>query len=597
MMSENNNETTNINSEYFYFPVDENGERIKNSEGKAMLALNEQYRGDGLAGYDYSQGNGEKLDLPDELEIPREFDGIPVEALVPGMFAGNKKVKKIRFPTLVLPEEETPEGELSEEEPPAILKVLPEYFCWQATNLQELLDTDNITEIKTAAFGYTRIKNAQFTRLTTLGNGCFLNCAYLETVHIGGVSAVPFKTFMNCTLLREVTVGETAVATGKTVTSIGQLAFANTRSLRELSWLNSNIAMDKGAFYCSGIDTSSLVVTGDTQPNAFPKFQKAIDFWADPNFEPDVCCNRLATKLSQNYAGWKGENFPKWNGTTYDNVHAFFAVMHIHSAITGKYYSSPSEFMEELQSDPKLAKFLLEANWPGNFKNVASMFEALGHHTEVHGNGSTLNEKNYLAVQKALEQGAYVYTEVPSLSYWMAGNYRTGHAVVLYGINHDKEVRVLDSNVLHEEFREGGLDPNIDVYAYTMPYQNMVGTGSRFVIVYPRKKEPVVRWTGHGETGRFFFHSMPNEYPANCVTTCCVEVKDDESYAPTPRNGILTAYLMGGYGYRTFVPEGETALYMQVMYRNEKGVYTWGDWVKLSPDTTAATGGDGGTSA
>lgn len=554
-MSENNNENVNVHAQYFRITTD----------GVAYLNLD-------TCGTDYA-------DMPEELRLPAQIDGHDVLSLATGMFAGNKRIKKVTLPTTI--------------------NRIPDWFCRYATNLHSIDGTENIREIGKSAFYNTRIKSANFPALGaedasdvpgTLGVGAFGGCAYLETANIGSVTTIPAQTFVNCPRLREVTGGSL-------VTSIGRVAFANTRSLRKLSWLNSNITMAAGAFYCSGIDTSSLVVTGGTQPNAFPKFQEAIDFWTNQQLEYTPCRNRLATKLSQNYAGWKGENFPKWNGTTYDNVHAFFAVMHIHSAITGKYYSSPSEFMEELQSDPKLAKFLLEANWPGNFKNVASMFEALGHHTEVHGNGSTLNEKNYLAVQKALEQGAYVYTEVPSLSYWMAGNYRTGHAVVLYGINHDKEVRVLDSNVLHEEFREGGLDPNIDVYTYTMPYQNMVGTGSRFVIVYPRKKEPVVRWTGHGETGRFFFHSMPNEYPANCVTTCCVEVKDDESYAPTPRNGILTAYLMGGYGYRTFVPEGETALYMQVMYRNEKGVYTWRDWVKLSPDTTAATDGDGETSA
>lgn len=458
-MSSNNNEniteTTNNAHPYFKFE--------KDAQGKNVLVLHEAYRGVGFEGYPFSQrGETEtELELPEMLEIPDEIDGITVETLADGIFAGNKKVKNIKFLTNV--------------------KELPAWFCCSANNLRAIHGTGQIKSIGKNAFVSTRIKEALFPVLEELETGAFAKCAYLETADIGKVSTIPMQAFYRCALLREVMGGEN-------VNSIGKEAFFHTRSLRELPLLARVNKVEDGAFFYSRICTSLPAGNGIAE-KAFPTVDNKTDFWTNVKFTPRR--NRIVTKLSQLNSAWAGETFLLDDDKKYNEACALFAVMHIHSAITGKYYSTPDDFVAELK-ERDLFKFLTIYNWPGDFTSVAPMFEALGYRTEVHGNGSDLNRQDYQALVDALAEGAYIYTQVGTYSNWEKDWDETepnaGHAVVIYGINDLGEVCVLDSDVLHESFRQGGLEPNVDIYTYTMPYQNMVGSSSNFVIVYPTKE-------------------------------------------------------------------------------------------------------------
>jgi hypothetical protein len=62
---------------------------------------------------------------------------------------------------------------------------------------------------------------------------------------------------------------------------------------------------------------------------------------------------------------------------SYGDACAFFAVMHIYSAITGKYYNSPQAFRDELANNNSYRDFLSYPNWPGIFANVKKIFQTL----------------------------------------------------------------------------------------------------------------------------------------------------------------------------------------------------------------------------
>ena len=461
--------------------------------------------------------------LPDVLRIPDMIAETEVTSLASNMFASNSRIKAIKIPKTV--------------------KTIPVAFCQSATNLRAIYGTEQITAIGSSAFWSVRIKEARFPNLTELGTGVFIGCAYLEFADIGGVESIPERTFANCGLLREV------IARNK-VTSIGTLAFYHTRSLRELPLLADVTQVGEAAFLGSSINTS-LPVIGDIHTTAFPVAKHTTNFWSGVPFTP--CRNRITTKLSHLNDAWKTHPLLEQNGTrTYGNSRALFAVMHIHSAITGQYYSEPAEFINELNS--KDITECLNDDWTGVIDNVDNLFKALGYQTEVHGKDAPLSSKDYKALVDSLAHGAYVYTQVQE-----EDSANNPHGVAIYGINDLGEVCVLDSYTLHENFRESGFEPNIDIYTYTTPYQNITAPNRDFVIVYPTKDEPSAEWTFYAPDNAFTAASKPSDYPENRVTIC--RVVGDKG-TPGAKNGIMTAYRVGDSAYRTFMPDTEAALYL-----------------------------------
>ena len=133
----------------------------------------------------------------------------------------------------------------------------------------------------------------------------------------------------------------------------------------------------------------------------------------------------------------------------------------IHSALSGKLYSHPDEFAEDVRVID--ASLLTKDKNPTNFTNVAPFFTKLGYKTTVR--EADITQEIYQEICYALARGAYVYSQVSADN--SADN---GHAVAIYGINSNKEVLVLDSGT-HV------------VLTYRIPYQNLTGPSSNIVIV------------------------------------------------------------------------------------------------------------------
>lgn len=438
-----------------YFDITEDG----------VISLKEDYRGSGTSKYPASVGNGSLLELPEVLVIPDSVNGIEVTALAEGMFYGNTRVKEITLPTAVT--------------------AIPAVFCQFATNLRAVNRTDRITKIGSMGLAATRLKKACFPNLEEMGTFAFTACGYLEVVDIGKIETIPQNAFADCAFLCEVLGGDS-------VTAIDSTAFYRTRRLKDLPLLSHVTTVGKRAFFGSRICTA-LSSDDSIHAQAFPISDNDTDFWSGVQYAP--CCHRITTKLSQSDPAWSTKTLltdDSGNNILFSSGCALFAVLHIHSAITGKYYATPEDFVQELQEDDNLSQFMLYENWPGQFKNVARMFNALGYQTEVYGeeDGSDLTKEDYEALVKALRAGAYVYTQAGVAQNWENDSFDGGHAVALYGINELGEVYVLDSSVVHEYFRADGFEADADIYTYTMPYQNIVGPSSNFVVVYPPDVEP-----------------------------------------------------------------------------------------------------------
>lgn len=417
-----------------------------------IVSLKEDYRGEGIEDYPASVGNGTQAALPDHLVIPDTINGIQVTALAPGMFYGNTRVKEITIPDTVT--------------------VISEAFVMYATNLKNVENTENITEVGELAFAGTKIKSVSLPKLQELGAKAFALCGYLKEIDIGSVTEIPERAFADCAFLEEV------ISHGS-VSTIGAMAFYHTRHLRDLPLLANVTNVSNYAFFASRICTK-IPAGGGIESKAFPSADNTVDFWTGVSTTPRI--NRIITKLSQANPAWSGDKLivddPDF---LYGDGCSFFTAMHICSALSGKYYSKPSDFAGELKANTNLSQFLYSDTYIA--RNPQAFFEAMDYRTELFADGITA--ENYKTMADAFLNGAYVYSQAASFNHWQSDIFDYGHAVMLYGINELGEVCVLDSAIRHEHYRSEGFELGHDVYTYTMPYQNLVGDNSKFLIVYP----------------------------------------------------------------------------------------------------------------
>lgn len=431
---------------------DESYETYFDIDCDGLVSLKAEYRGRPSATtYPYAVSDmgvgveGSKIsELPEKVVIPDVIDGTAVTGVQAGMFYCNERLRELVLPDAV--------------------EEIPTYFCREAMNLRTIHNTERITKIATLGFAYTRVEKLMFPNLTEVEDSAFGACGFLYSVDIGKITKIPDRTFMQCCLL-------SAVKGGENVTTIGLKAFLYTKNLKNLPLLSNVTSIGDYAFFGSRVqfDWSTIDSQCTYGSMATPVLDNTTDFWSGVEYTP--CENPLITKMSQRNAEWTGLYYGD-AGVVYLNACAVFASIHIHSALSGKVYTHPDGFAEELRAID--SSFLTESGWPGKFANVAPLFNALGYKTTVY--EEDLTAEIYQAMCEALARGAYVYSQVSTTS-----NADGGHAVVIYGINSNGEVLVLDSDLLYEKYRETGLSD--DLYVYRMPYQNLVGPSSNFVVV------------------------------------------------------------------------------------------------------------------
>lgn len=433
-----------------YFTIDYDGN----------ISLKPEYRGAGDGSLPYSvSDNGAGVAgslnylLPNNLVIPGILNKIAVAELVPGMFYGNLRIKK-----LVLPE---------------LITTLPDRFCQYACNLEKVYNTVQITTLGQGVFAYTHIRELALPNLTSTAIQALAACGYLYSVDIGNnITTIPTGMFQQCSLL-------SCVKGGNSVNTIAGNAFYYTKNLKNLPLLShvTSITGEK-AFHRSRIqydNWDSINIKGLI--HAYPTQDNTNDYWSNCTYTP--CEHRIVTKLSQGSDQWKNDTIGN-TGHTYNSGCPYLTIMHIHSAISGRVYTDPRDFVNELD-----ARYLEYETSPVQFDNVAATLQSLGYTTEVSANafGEAITEEIYQTLCDALANGAYVYTQVTTPR-TTAPYYDGGHAVMIYGINDIGEMLVLDSDITYDKYEATGFTEDTP-FTYSIPYQNLTGPNSRYVIVYP----------------------------------------------------------------------------------------------------------------
>lgn len=435
-----------------YFEIDNTG----------LISLKPEYRGPGGKSYPYSVSNngpGFKGSLnsilPEHLYVPLQVNGINVTGFQIGAFVKHNRLKELTLHDNIIS--------------------LPDRLFSHALQFEKLNHTEQIITIGTGCFTYTSIKEINLPNLQTSKMGAFANASYLSKINIGNyITTLPEQMFVTCIALA-------SVEGGAAVTSVGKKCFSQTRNLKTLPLLsNTNLTLGDQAFYGSRIqfDWSSRNSANDGK-YATPVVDNTTDYWTGTSYT--ACANSISTKLSQGNAAYKTKPIGT-TGLTYDAGCAYFAAMHIHSAFQKKQYTHPQEFIDELAQNENTKKYLENQYQLSVFANDYPFFVDLGYSAKQY---DVLNAANYQEMCSAIAAGALVFTQCTYASNQLNGNdSNLGHVVVLYGMNAEGEMHVLDSAIPAESYRvDGYLDP--DFYTYTIAHPNLVGPNSKFIVVYP----------------------------------------------------------------------------------------------------------------
>lgn len=434
-------EASNTPTDVKYFDIDDNG----------IIALKSKYRGHPTADtYPLSvSDNGvgkdgsEIYNLPKRIVIPEVVNGVAVTRFADGMFNYNCVVEEIVLPGTV--------------------KIIPNSFCCDTHNLRVLENAEFVTNIGNMAFKNSHIEQALFPNLETAGEQIFTNSTFLHTVDIGNVETIGANSFLYCRSLHTVKGGEN-------VTTIGERAFYYTVDLKTLPFLSSLNVTNVGnyAFLGSAVSFDWSKLTNCTfGTNSTPVIDNTTDYWSRiiGNRFYTPCENPLGTLLNQGHPLWTNE---KYGNTSYvwNKCCGVFCVLHIHSALSGKRYTTPFEFESEVGAiNPSLLN-----QRAGNYADAQEFYAALGY--EVETITETLTDTNFKKLLNALADGAYAHISV-SLT-----NADEGHAIIAYGVNELGEVMFVDSAPITN--KEEVYD---DKFTFAMPFQNITGPSSDIVIV------------------------------------------------------------------------------------------------------------------
>ncbi len=384
--------------------------------------------------------DGSKIDeLPEEIVIPEMIGNTAVAGLQKGMFYFNYRVKKIVFPDGVT--------------------AIPDCFCNDARSLRTIENTEHVRSIGVRAFRDSGIDKALFPNLKEMGVSAFQQCKYLTLIDIGNnITSIPDNAFWGCGNLSRV-VG------GAGVKSLGARSFVLCYRLKNLPLLANVTSMSDWAITSSRVTYDWDSMTGCTfGTNATPVIDNTTEYWTGSTFTP--CENPLNSLFDQQDPRWKNEPFGT-SGYTYTQCCAVLALLHIHSALSGKTYNSPIEFEEELTQLGTVDM----SSIPGYSSWVNDTAKALGYKTTyVTGNITAADYQNIL---DKLAAGAYVYLAIGNLA-----NINGGHAVVLYGVNDIGEVKAVDS-----DFGYYLVNGGYRAETYELPFQNVTGPSSDFVII------------------------------------------------------------------------------------------------------------------
>ena len=457
----------NIPTTSEYFDIDDNGIVSLKSEFRGY-SVDDTYH---LSVSDKGVGfiGSKAFCLPSKIIIPETINGMTVTGLVEGMFAYNNFVEEIVIPSTVTS--------------------IPAGFCYHAHQLKLVANTEHIENIAYNAFRSTRIEEAIFPNLKTMGDSAFNHNVFLHTVNIGKVTEIPKGAFAYCRSLK-------TVCGGDDVKTIHGGAFFHTTALKTVSFLNKlNVTEIKdAAFIVSNVRFDWSVLTHCTFGTyATPVSDNKIDFWSSINYSDYACENRLGTLLNQSDTRWKDISFERAN-KTWSNCCGVFSTLHIHSALSGNSYNTPMEYETKLLAAVDAAKKEAQTDEEKqaieDALSVESSYESeiiynvLGYEAQRICSGDTcIDSVIFKTMLSALKDGAYAHLSISSLNDSdndgvLEGYPNGGHAVIAYGVTENGEIMIADS-----ASGSASVGASNEMLTYQIPLQNIMGEQGDIVIV------------------------------------------------------------------------------------------------------------------
>lgn len=348
------------------------------------------------------------LELPCDLVIPPYINSIQVTALASGMFAYNHRVNTVVIPNTI--------------------ETIP-YECFAGTiNFTNISGTENIEEIQYEAFYRSGIVSASFPNLELMGNRVFSTAGHLESVNIGKITTIPERTFLFCVNLYQ-------VQHNSTITSVGARAFYQTYSLKSLDFIGDLTSIGDYAFKTSGViydwNTLSNVTFGThaTPKQMNPSFTSEM---FDQTTTP--CVNNAPLRISQINPEWANRAINET--VNYENGCNFFTVMNAYCGIR-----------DIACDDVYQLEYINQNIDPNLIENFRTGFSTAEFQSWVAGLGlqSTtfvLDPNNYDIVYDTLENGNYIGLTIPA-----SQSLSSGHSILLYGVNANKEVLFVDTSI------------------------------------------------------------------------------------------------------------------------------------------------------
>jgi hypothetical protein len=383
--------------------------------------------------------NGE---LPEEIIIPEMIGETPVNSLANATFGFNTAVKRVKLPSCITK--------------------IPNFCFYATTQLEAVTGTENVTEIGNSAFLQSNIRQAIFPKLAKLGTNAFSGCALLCVADIGSVDSVPGGCFSSCIRLH-------TVRNGGNVASVGLAAFYSTGKLKNPVFISQLESIGDYGFQYSRVNADWASMDCAYGTNATALQLNPADWWR--NCQHEVCEIPIRSTFDQCDPRWAGEKIVPSQEETWAGGCTICACAHIYSAYEDLDMESPADFVAAaLEQDLTLAQR------PLTYKETYIKYlEAVGYTVETT-NAATGNE---LTVGNDLQ---YMYDALAAgnlviLSVCIGNDAGVGHCVVVYGINENGELLVVDSD---GKAQSSGV---YGAYIHQMPVQNFAKSNFDFVVV------------------------------------------------------------------------------------------------------------------
>lgn len=422
-----------------------------NITDSGVISLRAEYQKDGI----------QNKELPEKIVIPEAVNGIKVSALSVAMFNGNKRVKSITLPSTV--------------------DAIPEAFCNNAWNLEEVLNTEKIKSLGSHAFAKSGIRKAFFPNLTTFPNRSngnapsshFSFCANLVVADLGLVfsesgSSIPAHCFANCEKL-------VCIRNSDGVTSVGDYGLYMTRRIENLTFLpnlksigNYGLLLSRADYDWDKLKDCTFGTLSTSRDINTTDYSQCV-------FTP--CNLPIRSTFEQHNPKW-ADKYVGNSQNKYTTGCATVAAAMIYSALMGVDMESPEEFVDAVGAVNKdlinfdISDGVNNTTGEGDFwGELVLWFNAVNLDATIY---DSVSAENIQTMYNSLNQGCMVWARI-------LGDYlETNHCVAFHGVNENGEVLVVDSSAAS---REIGI---YEAATYSMPIQNFMrdhGDVDHFIVV------------------------------------------------------------------------------------------------------------------